>query len=300
MRFARDRETFSQPVLILLQDEVYLRAYLKELALRFFGAKEGSREEKLLRSETFSDCLVYPPEGKKYTAELLRELLFESEMKSVEGGDKLFVLDQFDEATPLLQNKLLKVLEEQREGVYFLLGAKSESPILKTVLSRVKKFSVPPFSTREIYLELKKSYPDLSDGEAESIASSSGGIFSKAEFFLKDKLYSLAFEFLEGNSVLFCKQHSDLKEKREFLSALKTILKNALMIKTGFTPFLDLKNEKTEALAAEFPAGALIFAIERVGAAERELSFNAGTENCLYSLALSIEEEKRKWKKLSS
>ena len=102
----------AQSTLVVFDDAVYLRALLKECAKAFFGAEEGSRVARLIDSESYLDCKILPPEGGKLTAETVSALPAESMLRPAEGKNKLYVLSSFESVTPLVQNKLLKLLEE--------------------------------------------------------------------------------------------------------------------------------------------------------------------------------------------
>lgn len=305
-------ETFSQPVLAVFPDKKYLRGLLKECARLFFGAKEGSRTAELIEKECYPDLLIYPKAEKKLTAENCAEILEESILHPVEAEKKLFLFDGFDDAPALLQNKLLKLFEEPPESVFFLLGAESEYPLLPTILSRVKKFALPPFSEEEIFgalfrkyggngegTALKENYPR---GEIVEAAAASGGIFSVAENILicGGEEFRLAEQFLSlDGSEAFCRSMEQSKNKREFFAALKAILRDILMIGTGQERFAKLRGGNAAALAREYPAGAVIAALRLVSEAEKQVRFNANFASCLYALALGVKEEKEKWKRLS-
>lgn len=290
--------TLSQAMLAVFSDEVYLRALLKECAKAFFGAADGAREERLISSERYPDSLFFPAEGGKLTADDCAAILEESLLRPVEGEKKLFVLDRFHLAAPLVQNKLLKLLEEPPQGVYFLLGAAQEYPVLPTVLSRVKKFVLPPFSEEQIAQALREKYPGE---ETEEAAAASGGIFSVGENLLRGggEEFRLAQEFLslEGTEA-FCRSMAEHREKREFFAALKSVLRDALMVSAGQGQYAH-RTRQVEKIAADFPPGALISALGLVGEAEKQIQFNASFASCLYTLALGIKEEKKKWQRLS-
>lgn len=132
----RKEGTLSHATLVVFPDEVYLRAFLKECAKAFFGAEEGDRTARLIDGETFSDCKFYPAQDGKWTVEDGKAIVSESALRPVEGENKLFVLDRFHAASPVVQNKLLKILEEPPAGVYFLLGATGVYGILPTEIGR--------------------------------------------------------------------------------------------------------------------------------------------------------------------
>ena len=171
----------SHAYLVLFPDETYLRALLRECAKAFFGAKDSSREAELIGEEMYSDCLYLPAAGAKLTVDDGARIVDESLLRPVEGDKKLFVLDNFHNASALVQNKLLKVLEEPPEGVHFLIGATAAFSVLPTVLSRVKKLEEPPFSEEAVLKALSEKYPGK---DVRACAAASGGVFSAAELLL--------------------------------------------------------------------------------------------------------------------
>ena len=123
----------SHAYMLHLNDVKNMRLALKIFALRFFGLYGGEADGRRLMNESLTDCRIYPAEGKKLTADAVAELLSDSALKPLERDKKLYIISGFNEASALLQNKLLKTLEEPPEGVYFLLGATSLAPELDTV-----------------------------------------------------------------------------------------------------------------------------------------------------------------------
>ena len=294
-----DNEIFSQAVLALFPDEKYLRLLLKECAKAFFGAQDGSRIAGLIDKEVFSDLLIFPAEDKKFTVDLCGKILEESMLKPVESKEKLIVLTDFHTAPALVQNKLLKLLEEPPEGVRFLLGAVTEQPILPTVLSRVKKIPVPPFSEEEVLAALSRKFGG--EGNLKAAAAASGGIFSVGENLLSGdgKQFRLAEEFLRDLSEEVCENVGKIKEQNEFFAAMRAILRDMLFLKTGHKQYALGASRVAPSLAESYPLGAIIYALERISEAEMQLKFNANFASCLYALALGIKEEISKWKKLS-
>lgn len=284
-------------VLVLFPDEVYLRALLKECAKAFFGAEDFSRTAKLIESESFSDCIFLPPAGEKLTAERAGNMIDESNLRPVEGSKKLFVLDGFHLVTPLVQNKLLKLLEEPEEGVYFLLGACAQHSVLPTVLSRVSKITEPPFSEEQIARALKRNHPEA---EVAQAAAACGGVYSVAENLLEGaEVFRLAEEFLAGEDVALCRTIGERKEKREFLSAVKLLLRDMLFYRTGREAYAALQSEGVRRLAEEYGEGAILEGIRLTDEAEKQIQFNANFAQALLTLAIGIQKEKIKWQKLS-
>lgn len=287
----------SQAMLVLFADGKNLRALLKECAKAFFGAEDGSRECSLIEKEAYSDCLFFPAEGGKLSADDVAEIIDESLLRPVEGTKKLFVLDNFHAATPLVQNKLLKILEEPPKNAYFLLGAEAEFSVLPTVRSRVRKFTENPFPEHEIAAALRRKYPMQN---VEQAAAASGGNFTVAENLLAGggEQFRLAMQFLTADdAAAFCRGIAEYPDKRAFFSALTLLLRDMLFSREGQGKYAAVKDAGR--LADEFPSGALIAALELVGEAEKQIQFNANFGQCAFTLALAIRKEKTKWQKLS-
>lgn len=292
----------AHAMLVLFPDEKYLRPLLRECARAFFGAQAEGREGELISSETFADCLFLPAAGGKLTAADGARLVDESLLRPVEGNKKLFVLDAFHNASALVQNKLLKLLEEPPREVYFLLGAVSDFSVLPTVLSRVKRLEEPPFAEEAIAAALRRNHP-AERGHAEC-AAACGGVYSAAEELLNahGESFRLAERFLlTPNKEGFCRELGDgkEKEKRAFFSAVRLVLRDALFTASGQGKFASRKGEEVCAIAREYPAGALASALDLVTEAEKQIKFNANFGQCAEALAIEIAKEKEKWQRLS-
>ncbi len=294
------RKEAAHACLVVFPDEKYLRPLLRECAKAFFAAEDDSRVAELIDKESYSDCLFFPAAGGKLTADDGAHIIDESLLRPVEGDKKLFVLDGFHNASAIVQNKLLKILEEPPRGVHFLLGAATEYSVLATVLSRVKKFAESPFSEEAVFQALNRIYPART-GLREA-AAACGGIFSAAEALLSGggEDFALAERLLLGRETeKLSREIGDRKDKKVFLSALRLVLRDMLLLKTGQGKYAARTGGQTEALAREYPAGAIVFAIERVAEAEKQVTFNANFGQCVETLAIAIGKEKIKWQKLS-
>ena len=293
------RDAQAHFTLVLFPDGRYLRDLLTLCAEAFFGAAEGSRVQKLIAAESYADCLFYPAKGAKLTADGAADLIGESALRPVEGSKKLFVLDAFQTVTPLVQNKLLKILEEPPESVYFLAGATAEHAVLPTVLSRADKIAVPPFPEEAIAAALTRKYGDV-PGIAEA-AAACGGIFSAAEDLLEGggAAFRLAVRFLtEADMVRVCREIGDAP-KGAFLPALRLVLRDVAMYAAGQGQYAVLREKEIKTIAARMPAGVAIAALRFAASAEREIQFNANPAQAALTLALRIAKEREIWQKLS-
>ena len=288
----------SPATLIVFPDAKYLRTLLKECAKAFFGEND-KRRSSLIDEETFSDCLILPKAGAKLTVEDASRIVDESLLHPVEEENKLFVLDAFDTASVLVQNKLLKILEEPPAGVYFLLGASSEGAVLPTVLSRMRKLTVPPFSEEAVLSALNRNH--AGEGELARAAAASGGVYSLAEELLfGGDNFRIAEKLFEGTDLeTLCREAEKIKDRGALFAALMLTARDLLFYRTGQERFASLKGENLKKLASGYPEGALLAAARFIQDARREVDFNASLRQALYHLGLKIQEEKTKWQKLS-
>ncbi len=294
---------FSHAYLLLLEDGKNLRVALKTFAKLLFSCdepktKEEARIAALIDAESFADCVFYPAEGKKLMVEDAEKIVEESTLAPLEGDKKVFVLGDFAEANVQTQNKLLKLLEEPPKGVIFLLGATSVFPVLPTVLSRTKKLEILSFSIEEVTACLTRIYGDKYEEKTLAVcAATSGGSVGDACAFLEggyyESLLSAAFSLVLSplhKLPIAVKLLGETSYKKELLSLLRLIYRDALLLKNG-TPkslLLPAMKARCEEVASAYSKGALLFAQEAISKAEREVKFNAVFSQCVLSCIANI------------
>ncbi len=300
--------SFSHAYLLVFDDGKHLKTALKEFAKILFSCDEPtspkeSRIATLIDEESFSDCLFYPTEGKKLMVEDAENILEESTLAPVEGEKKLFVLSDFAEANAQTQNKLLKLLEEPPKGVTFLLGATSAYPILQTVLSRTKKLEIFPFDTRDVTECLHRIYGDKYDMETLALcAAASGGNVGDARNILEGGYYQTlsdgAFELILSPSYKLpsiVKEVGETSHKREFLTLLRLIFRDALLLKSNQKRarlLLPMQKKRTAEVAEKYSLGSLLYAQERLSEAEKQVKFNAIFSQCIELCMAQIQNYK--------
>ena len=283
--------------MLYLNDANNLRYALKIFALKFFGLEEDEADGRRLIKENLVDCRIYPDEGKKLTADGISELLGDSALKPLEYDKKLYIISGFNEASALLQNKLLKILEEPPSGVYFLLGVTTLAPVLDTVKSRVKTLTIPPFSESEIFSALERKGKNSLNGKA---AKSCAGVFGVAENMVNGGWFletvKAAQEICTASSLhmigAIAIKYGDTKYKQELLNELHLLYHTALSERT--------RGENLGLVAKTWLTPTLVYAVESVNKAGADLKFNAFFQGLLYDLMLRIIEENDRWLKLQA
>ena len=306
----------SHAYLLLFNDSKNLRYALKEFAkILFFcedtedwseDVQEKKRIAKLIDEESFSDCLLFPADGKKLTVDDAEKIREESLLSPIEGDRKVFLIGDFAEANTQTQNKLLKLLEEPPQGMIFLLGATTVFPVLPTVLSRTKKLEILPFDIQAVSEALSRIYNNKYDVDTlEICAAASGGVLGEAQNILEGGYYKTLIESaftlcLTDTSKLpsTVRAIGETKYKKELLSLLRLIFRDALLVKTQYTACkksLLLRSEKSkiEEVANMYTASALLYAQEALSKAELEVQFNAVFPQCIELCIANIRKNNK-------
>jgi DNA polymerase III gamma/tau subunit len=303
----------SHAYLLLFDDGRNLRTALKEFTKLLFSASEDGYEEltedkkriaKLIDEESYADCLFYPADGKKLAVEDAEKIREESLLSPIEGDRKVFVLGDFAEANTQTQNKLLKLLEEPPKGVVFLLGATTAYPVLQTVLSRTKKLEILPFPIPAIENALHRIYENKYDSATlELCAATSGGVLGEAQNILEGGYYKSLVENAfnlclcdEGKIPVAVRTVGETKYKKELLSLLRLIFRDALLVKTdnkACTKSVLLRSEKEniKKIAEKYTISALLYAQEALSDAELQVQFNAVFPQCIEVCIANIRKK---------
>lgn len=299
--FCREAEAgrLAHAYMVSFEDAAYLRDALKIFAVRFFGAESGKGLGGQIEREAFPDCRIYPEADKKFNVEAAEALIEDSAMRPVYGDKKLYVISSFDECSAVVQNKLLKVIEEPPAGVSFLLGATTLSPVLPTILSRVRLLEIPPFTTEQIYSALERRH---AGGQYNALAAEScGGVFGVAVALAEGQfaeVHSAALEILSakdaGAAGTISLKYADSKYKKQILSEVQRLCFAAARAKT-----VGNASAESAKLASNWQLAALIAGAEIYGGAMRDIKFNAYYSALLFSAMLKMIEENNKWLKLS-
>ncbi|MCD8372680.1 MAG: hypothetical protein LUD27_05200 [Clostridia bacterium] len=284
--------------MLVFADGANMRAALKIFAKVIFCCKDGDKLSGKIDRETYPDCKIYPQGDKKFTVEAVSDLIADSALKPTEGSKKLYVISGFEECSAVVQNKLLKVLEEPPEGICFLLGASTAAPVLPTIKSRVHMLEIPPFTADEIYAALERERPY--GGYNRRAAESCGGILGAAQ-----SLAGGAFAEINSAALELCTattyekagelslKYADSKYKKQIIAEAERLFFTAL--KTTVTGAADYDSQQ---ICKAWNKNTLIFAAESYGRAQADLKFNAYFSALIYNLMLGVIQENDKWLKL--
>ena len=293
-----DAGRLAHAYMLSFEDGANLREALKIFALKYFSTAAEERCGGQIMREVYPDCKIYPEPGKKFNAEAAVALIEDSAMRPTVGEKKLYIISSFEDCSPIVQNKLLKVIEEPPAGVGFILGATTLSPVLSTILSRVRLLEIAPFTQQQIFEALERRQPG---GELNRLAAEScGGVFGDAVALAAgqfSEIHAAAAEILSATDAAkagaLSLKYADTKLKKPVIAEIQRLCYRAA--RTGVCGGADSEEKK---IAAAWSLPALIKGAEIYGGALRDIKFNAYYSALLYGAMLSMIEENTRWQKL--
>lgn len=270
-------DRLSHAYMLAFPDGENLAYALKLFAAKLFNFNCGSREEKLVKEGKFSDLKIYPKQEKKLSVDDASEIIQDCALGPIECDKKVYIISDFDTASALFQNKLLKVLEEPPRNVYFILGARTLTAVLDTVKSRVNKLEITPFSPEQIECALERTF---GVGNYKNVARCCGGSFGEAAKMLSEGWFAEILEAAKSicqaydrEEVALCAiKYGDEVRKRELLAQIQRVYYDAL---TGVTKL-------------KWSNATLIYAVEAVVNALTDVKFNCNFASLLYEFMLSV------------
>lgn len=150
--------------MLISNDEDYVKALAQQMAMQILCADHTpcykcSQCIKVEKNE-HADVMVVPSIKKNIVVEDIERIVNESYILPLEGEKKIYILNNFDQATVQAQNKILKTLEEPPKSVVFIITTTNENNVLATIKSRCKKVVVPLIKDELLEAYLKAEYQD--------------------------------------------------------------------------------------------------------------------------------------------
>ena len=116
------------------------------------------------------DTFIYPKKSQLLIDDVT-EILENINIIPAENQFKVIIINNFDEANLILQNKLLKSIEEPPKFVKFILTVSSKLKVIPTIVSRCEVLTLPKFTN----LELSPLVDYLPDEEKQVLLESTHG-----------------------------------------------------------------------------------------------------------------------------
>lgn len=197
------------------------------------------------------DVKYFPKKG-QLLVEDSNFIVDESFVKPIFADKKIFIIRDFDLSTPASQNKLLKVLEEPNENMFYLLSTSNPESVLPTIRSRCFKVNIKNFDKETIEKELFGLYGNL---KRISVAVGGGYLGKTIELSRKENieaLFDLSLSIVtklkaSKEVVMFSKKLIDKKDDILLIfEMISLLLEDIIAIKAGQEELLKFEFVKDE------------------------------------------------------
>lgn len=290
-------DCLSKSTLLFSGDRFYMKEFALALASAILeGGGEGVHSQKV-ELGAHPDVKIYP-KGDKFLVSDSQEIVEECFIKPIFATKKVFIINDFDRAMEVSQNKLLKVLEEPPSGVYFIITAENQNLVLPTIKSRCNKIELKKLSTMAIsqvmqayeYGDLLAVMCDGNVGEGIKLAQKGRG----KEVF--DIALSLICQMTSSkNLIVYSKKVLALKD--DVFVLLKTfmlMLEDILFLKVDKPQNIRFTGAKESLMRVmdDYSVRAICEIRKLVDNALKEISFNGNTTLIVENLLLGVLEVK--------
>ncbi len=298
------RGTVGHAYLLVHGDEEELRNLLRLFAKALLCAETDQKKAGRIDRETYPDCVMIPREKRAVSVDDVDGIVADSALKPMEGERKVYVVEAGAQMSPQAQNKLLKTLEEPPCGTCLLIGVTTDSFLLQTVKSRVRRLEIPPFAAAQIVDALSAEYADTQ--KLAVAASQSSGYISRARAAYEDEKFqavtSLALEVLSDmktsrDVAKYTSKVNALGDEKQFFATLKVLLRDVLCVLCKQPVVYESERAKIERVAESFAEGAVLDAVQKINEAEYAAVYNANAVMQTDGVLFAILEGKYKWQK---
>ncbi len=287
----------AKSTLLFSKDNIYSFEFAKQIACLILN--DGNDEENAntikVLSYSHPDVKFYPSKEKLIVADS-EEIVMESFVKPIFSHKKIFIIKNIDFSMDSAQNKLLKILEEPPENVYFILTAASENLVLPTIKSRCNKVELKkvPTKTIEEMLALNPS--------GKLVAQVSDGLIGKAiELSQRGDLKEIFEDTLsvitnmKSSKQVLVFSNKLMARKGSFnliIEILSLLLEDMLLLKASKDIRFVTYREQLKNVLNEYSVQAIVEIQKSINKACKEVFYNANLNIVLENLLLNILEDK--------
>lgn len=308
-KFTKVLNSSSHAILLESLDETLLKYLPKIFAMNLLCKSNNacgicSNCIKIMDNNSL-DVLTYPTQ-KTFLMDDVKDLLDKLNVTPAENEFKIFILNSIDEASPMVQNKLLKSIEEPPKFVKFVLTCSSKHKVLPTIVSRCEVIHVSNFSlgemqslTENLPMEYKQVINEFSEGNLS--------LFEKLKednSFIDNYNFALKMLCELTNSKEMLRFSSVLCENKqkfvEVANILDKFLFDIIKINCEQTELVQNKYclDKLTKASKTFSTEACLKIKEKIALLDAKLKINANLNSVVDEFLLGYLEEKWKNKKL--
>lgn len=302
--------TMMHSIMLISNDTEMLDIYANNIVSTMFCKAEEKpcevcTECQKIAHKTMVDVLEYPLKGEVLKSDELNKLLDTVFELPFEHDKKVYIINNFSSIDALMQNKLLKTLEEPPSHAYFILKVDNESVVLQTIKSRCQKIMLPKLDTISLQECLNNLGTDIE--LVDEAMSFCGGSLAQAKQyinspnflnnvnFLLNMLQNLkkSWQVVDYASVLYTKKDEIL----DILHIYLKILQDSTYLALGLDDLITLKTHTSELkfIAEEYSLDAMSQMIKDVNLILEKLDRNCNFNSIIDEFLLGILEDKHKW-----
>ena len=291
--------SISKSILLFSKDVIYSTHFAKCLAVAIFNNGHFIENEHCAKvfAQTHPDQKTYPKKDKLLVSDS-EEIVMESFIKPIFANKKVFIIKDIDNSMDSAQNKLLKILEEPPENVYFILTCANSNLVLPTIKSRCNKTELNKLDKKSIDGLLKGTY------NLSIISAISDGLIGRA-LELKDNedlddIFNLSFSILKDmKSSKQVLQYSNKiftfkKDLNLLFEIVDLLLEDLLLFKAERIANMRFKDyiKDFEGIMQDYTIKAICEIRKLMDKANKELSFNGNQTLIVENLLMNILEVK--------
>ena len=246
---------------------------------------------------------IAPQDNKAIPVDRIRELISDVSMYSLDGRQRIVIIEPMESLTPQAQNCLLKSLEEPSVSITYFLLSHDASSLLDTILSRCFVFKLTPWPEEVLVRHLQNL--GYSKEKAQYAAVLSGGNVGEALTVLDEQagganeaVLRQLLQVSSARDAVVCS--AALKDAGanalSILFLLERYLQQCLLVKTGL---LNAKLLDSPWIASIQNASRqdLTNLIEQVFYARKLKMSNVNWQSTIDQLIFKLLEAKRSWQK---
>jgi DNA polymerase III subunit delta' len=281
---------FSSCSLILSQDNIYRTIFLNLVLKALMNDSNSTILNEKIDHKSHSDIIYYGDENNVKVSDAL-SLCDETYIKPLESDKKILIIENGDNILEEAQNKLLKTLEEPNANVYIIILASSETKLLQTVISRMKKIVLPILYPSEI-VDILKSY-NVDDKKANLISMFADGNITKALRELQDNEFSEKYEFIKD----FMNNFSSSKDMLKYAEKITKYKDDLFDIFKMFNDYVGEIIDGKIIVQINLSLNGYIELEKLIDESNYNLSNNANVNNVIDNFLIKFLEVRYKWKK---
>lgn len=247
---------------------------------------------------------ISPEDNKAIPVDRIREIVSLASMHSLDGRERVIIIEPMESLTPQAQNCLLKSLEDPNTNIVYFLLSHDTSSLLDTILSRCFVFKLTPWTSELLTMHLLgMKYPGYAVKRAVALA---GGNVGEALAILNEQPGSNQEEALvkilsvssSRDAVRCCAMLKDMAGNADqILFRLERYLQQCMLVKSGLLPADLLKDTPWNGYIRNVSMMDLIDLTGQVFQARKLRMSNVNWQSNIHQLTSKLLEAKNKWQK---